>query len=135
GNMILSRLRRVYQSYGEEQILWTEGRIELTDNAVIAYHYDGPYPPTATPAAAELRHEVDVPNGENSTLAISRAFVTAVAKNDASYIRSPFDDAMNSLAAVLGANISDALGGQRVYLEELLTSDAFAHFRQKPQGE
>ncbi len=135
GNMILSRLRRVYQSYGEEQILWTEGRIELTDDAVIAYHYDGPYPPTANPAAAELRHKVDVPTGENSTLAISRAFVTAVAQNDASPIRSPFDDAMNSLAAVLGANISDALGGQRVYLEELLTSDEFARFRQKPQGE
>ncbi|MCB0186450.1 MAG: hypothetical protein KDE31_19415, partial [Caldilineaceae bacterium] len=135
GNMILSRLRRVYQSYGEEQILWNEGRIELTDDAVIAYHYDGPYPPAANPSAVELRHEVDVPNGENSTLAISRAFVTAVAQNDASLIRLPFDDAMNSLAAVLGANISDALGGQRVYLEELLTSDEFARFRQKPQGE
>ncbi|MCB0061425.1 MAG: Gfo/Idh/MocA family oxidoreductase [Caldilineaceae bacterium] len=131
GNMILSRLRRVYQSYGEEQILWTEGRIELTDDAVIAYHYDGPYPPTVNPTAAELRHEVDVPDGENSTLAISRAFVTAVAQNDPTRIRSPFDDAMNSLAAVLGANISDTLGGKRVYLEELLTGDEFARFRQK----
>lgn len=132
GNMILSRLRRVFQSYGEEQILWNEGRIELTDNAVTAYHYDGPYPPTASPSATELRHDVEIPAGENSTLAISRAFVRAVAENDASLIRSPFDDAMNSLAAVLGANISDALGGKRVYLEELLTSDDYAQFRQKP---
>jgi predicted dehydrogenase len=132
GNMILSRLRRVYQSYGEEQVLWTEGRIELTDDAVIAYHYDGPYPPSTTPAAAELRHDVPVPDGENSTLAISRAFVNAVAHNDASLIRSPYDDAMNSLAAVLGANISDELGGQRVYLEALLTNEEFARFRQKP---
>ncbi len=132
GNLILSRLRRVYQSYGEEQILWNEGRIELTDDAVIAYHYDGPYPPTANPTAAELRHEVELPRGENTTLAIARAFVIAVAENDPSRIRSPFPDAMNSLAAVLGANVSDELGGVRVQLDDLLYGDDFARFRQKP---
>lgn len=131
GNLILSRLRRVFKSYTEEQILWNEGRIELTNDAVIAYHYDGPYPPETAPSEAELRHDVELPTGENTTVAIARAFVTAVATNDAGHIRSPFDDAMNSLAAVLGANISDELGGKRVYLDELLTGDEFARFRQK----
>lgn len=131
GNLILSRLRRVFKSYTEEQILWNEGRIELTNDAVTAYHYDGPYPPETNPSDAELRHAVEIPDGENTTLAIARAFVTAVAENDPSHIRSPFDDAMNSLAAVLGANISDEIGGKRVYLDELLTSDEFARFRQK----
>lgn len=134
GNLILSRLRRVYQSYGEEQILWNEGRIELTDDAVIAYHYDGPYPPPTNPLEAELRHEVEVPDGENTTLAIARAFVEAVAHNDPSRIRSPFPDAMNSLAAVLGANISDELGGVRVQLDDLLYGDDFARFRRKPES-
>ncbi len=134
GNLILSRLRRVYQSYNEEQILWNEGRIELTDDAVIAYHYNGPYPPTSNPNAAELRHEVEVPDGENTTLAIARSFVEAVAHNDPGRIRSPFPDAMNSLAAVLGANISDELGGVRVQLHDLLYGDDFARFRQKPEN-
>ncbi len=132
GNLILSRLRRVFKSHGEEQILWNEGRIELTSDAVTAYHYDGDYPPTSVPADDELRHTVELPEGESTTLAIARAFVTAVAENDASHIRSSFDDGMNSLAAVLGANISDELGGKRVYLDELLTSDEYARFRQKP---
>lgn len=131
GNMILSRLRRVFASYGEEQILWNEGRIELTSNGVTAYHYDGPYPPETVPTTTDVRHEISLPSGENPTVAITRAFVQAVAENDPSYIRSPFSDAVNSLAAVLGANISDELDGKRIDLDKLLTDNEYTRFRQK----
>jgi hypothetical protein len=39
---------------------------------------------------------------------------------------------MNSLAAVLGANVSDELGGERVNVEQLLRAEKFAAYRQKP---
>ncbi|MBX3010237.1 MAG: Gfo/Idh/MocA family oxidoreductase [Caldilineaceae bacterium] len=134
GNLILSRLRRVFSPYQEQQILWNEGRLALEDDAVVIHAYHGPYPPSSQPTTAEVQRILPVGPAQDTTLAISRAFVEAVAHNDPTRIRSPFPDAMNSLAAVLAANISDELQGQRVNLHELLTSPAYAHFRQKPSA-
>jgi len=38
---------------------------------------------------------------------------------------------MNSLAAVLAANISDDLGGVRVEIDELMSADKYAAYRKK----
>jgi hypothetical protein len=38
---------------------------------------------------------------------------------------------MNSLAAVLAANFSHELGGERIDLQALLTDDRYAEFRKK----
>lgn len=132
GNLILSRLRRVFSPYQEQQILWNEGRIALEDEAVVIHAYGGAYPPSRQPTRAEVQRELEVAPAQDTTLAVSRAFVEAVAHNDPSRIRSPFADAMNSLAAVLAANVSDELKGARVNLHDLLTSAEYARFRQKP---
>lgn len=132
GNLILSRLRRVFSPYQEQQILWNEGRLALEDEAVVAHYYRGPYPPTSQPTASEVQHELAIAPAKDTTLAIARAFVEAVAHNDPTPIRSSFTDAMNSLAAVIAANVSDELQGARVDLHALLTSDEYARFRQKP---
>lgn len=133
GNLRLSRLRRVFTNEETQQVLWNEGRVVLESNAVVVYHYDGTYPPPAPPTNAEVRHLLDVPPAKDTTLAIAHAFITAVAQNRPELIRSPFADAMNSLTAVLGANVSDELGGARVNLHELRTTAQYTRFRQRPQ--
>ena len=55
----------------------------------------------------------------NAFAAQADAFITAVEANDPTIVRSPYRDAMNSLAAVLGANRSAELGGELVHLKDL----------------
>jgi predicted dehydrogenase len=132
GTITLSRLRRVYHSDFGHRVLWNEGHLHLEPNELVVYHYDGPYPPTESPAAAQVRQTLATPPANNTTYAISRAFMLAVAERAPELIRSPFGEAMNSLTAVLAANVSDALDGARVYLDELLTSERYAAFRARP---
>ncbi len=46
-------------------------------------------------------------------------------------MRSSFTDAMNSLAAVLAANVSDDLGRARVEIGELMNSEKYTAYRKK----
>jgi predicted dehydrogenase len=131
GSMTLSRLRRVFHTSAQHLLLWNEGRIEIEADGVTAYHYDGPYPPPALPTEQALRHSLYAGPRGNTDYAISSAFVRAITENRPALIRSPFSDAMNSLAAVLGANLSDTLGGRRVVIEELRSGDAYAPYRQR----
>lgn len=50
----------------------------------------------------------------------AKAFVAAVRKGDPKAVRSPYRDALNSLAAVLGANASAERGGERVRLDDMV---------------
>lgn len=129
GNMRLSRLRKVFAAHSEHQILCTESRLELNGRDLIEYAYQGDYPPPEQPTPEQTRRLNDLPEAKNGTLEIARAFVTAVAQNDPTLIRSPFPDAMNSLAAVIGANVSDQLDGRRVMVADLLAGDEYEAFR------
>lgn len=120
GNMRLSRLRKVFAAHSEHQVLCTESRLDLDGRDLVEYAYRGDYPPTEQPTPAQTRRLIDLSAPRDTTLEIARAFVTAVAQNDPSLIRSPFSDAMNSLAAVLGANVSDERNGERVVIADLL---------------
>lgn len=131
GTMTLSRLRKVYATQSLHQVLWSEGHLRLEGDDVVAYHYDGEYPPSALPSRESVRHKLPLSASQNSTRAISRAFVRAVGEEDKTLIHSPFSDAMNSLAAVIAANVSDELGGIRVDLDELLTVPRYAKYRTK----
>ena len=132
GTMTLSRLRRVYADFMDHQVLWTEGRAEICWEGVTMYEYDGPYPPSQPPPQGAVTKTLYEGRGGDDTFAISKVFMRAIAENRPELIRSPFGDAMNSLAAVIGANVSDELGGERVYVDQLLNADRFAAFRQKP---
>jgi predicted dehydrogenase len=132
GTMVLSRLRRAYFNQTEHKVLWNEGVVEIERDGVVVYTYGGDYPPAKRPDMAQIRRTLDLPHSTNSTYGVSRAFIQAVAEDRPDLIRSSFADAMNSLAAVLAANVSDELGGQRVDVNELLTDDKYARFRQKP---
>ena len=56
------------------------------------------------------------------TYEFGKAFVRSVAAGDPSWIRSPFRDGMNSLAAVLAANESHARNGARIHLADWLAA-------------
>jgi predicted dehydrogenase len=131
GTMILSRLRRAYFDETDHKVLWSEGVLEITRDGVSVCRYEGDYPPAQAPKVAQVRRPLDLAHTVNSTYGISRAFVQAIAEGRPELIRSPFAEAMNSHAAVLAANVSDELGGQRVALAELLTTEKYARFRQK----
>ena len=132
GNMTISRLRRVFHTFLDHQILWNEGRLVLEGDRTVAYHYDGEYPPAKPPTAEEVTHVVDRSERGDTDLAISASFLQAIADNSPARVRSPFDDAMNSLEAVLAANVSDALGGERVQLAELRDGERYRAFREAP---
>ena len=63
---------------------------------------------------------------------ISRAFLSAITTGDSAHLHSTFSSSMNSRAAVLGANASDQLGGERIELKDFLVDDKYDRFRQKP---
>ncbi len=132
GNLLMSRLTRVFHGDGYEVVLWTHGMLKFEGTDVMVYHYDGPYPPTQPPRREDVRNAIDLPDAEESAPAISRAFIDAVRQKSTDPLRSTFGSSMNSLAAVLAANVSDRLHGERVVLRELETSDRYAPFRRKP---
>lgn len=131
GVMTLSRLRRVFASHGDHQVLWNEGRVSLERDELTAFYYDGDYPPAQRPQPEEVRHLLHGQNTKNTTYEIAAAFAQAVQEKRQDLLRSSFTDAMNSLAAVIAANISDQMGGARVEIEELMHSDKYTAQRAK----
>ena len=132
GSLMYSKLRRVYRSDGDEIILWDHGQIKFEADGPVSYHYDGPYPPITPPELEQLRHPIPIPAASDPAPEINHTFLTAIATGDRSAIRSPFSDAMNSLAAVLAANASHVLQGERIALKRFATEARYAPFRSKP---
>jgi predicted dehydrogenase len=60
------------------------------------------------------------PAPTNPFAAQATAFLQAVRRGDPGAVKSPYSEALNSLAAVLGANESAARGGELVRIEEFL---------------
>lgn len=133
-NLILSRLRRTFYGDGYDDILWDHGHLKVEADGPVAYCYDGPYPPDPRPSADALRHPLEVGERGDSTFNINRHFVDALVSGDESHLRNTFGSSMNSHAAVLGANISDLLGGRKIDVAELMESEEFAQYRRKPAG-
>lgn len=61
-----------------------------------------------------------LPPAPEETPSIDTAFVRAVASGNAVFLRSPYDDALRSVAVTLAANLSAENGGRLVRMEELL---------------
>jgi predicted dehydrogenase len=131
GNLLMSRLRKVYHSDGYQIIMWDHGHLKLEGDGVVAYYYDGPYPPEARPLDGEVRHPVPTPPKVDTNLAISSAFVDAIRSGDSSKMLSTYSSSMNSLAAVLAANVSHFRGGERIDLRAFTEDAAYAEYRVK----
>ena len=106
GNLIMSRLRRVFRNDGYQNLLWDHGHLKVGSTRVTAYFYDGPYPPDGHPDADQITHPVATSGKVDTTLAIATAFVKAVEVGSHDPLLSTYASSMNSLAAVLAANFS-----------------------------
>ena len=62
----------------------------------------------------------EIPERCNAFAVQARAFVEAVRRADPALTRSPYPEALNSLAAVLGANVSAAKGGELLQLDDFI---------------
>jgi len=132
-HLIMSRLRKTFWGDNYHDIMWDRGHLKNDDKGPVAYYYDGTYPPPEGRVDPDgLRHTLDLGPRNDSTLEIARAFVTAVGEKSEEPLLNTFASSLNSHAAVLGANISDQLDGQRINLEDLLHSDEYSQFRKKP---
>lgn len=134
GNLLMSRLRKVYHTGGYQIAMWDHGHLVQEGKEAVAYYYDGPYPPTEKPSGDSVRHVLDMPGPRDTTYEINKAFVEAVQSKDESKMLNTFASSMNSLAAVLAANVSHERGGERIGLAKFLTSDPYAGYRQRPEG-
>ena len=132
-NLVLTRLRKTFWGDAYQDIAWDRGHLKIEAEGPVAYYYDGPYPPPDKIDPATLRHPLSTEARNDSTLAINQAFVDALCRGSQEPLRNTFSSSMNSLAAVLAANVSDQLDGRRVVLDELLGSEEYAAFRKKPQ--
>ncbi len=61
-----------------------------------------------------------LPPAPVETISIDNAFVRAIVSGNATFLRSPYDDAMKSAAVTLAANLSAENGGRLVKMEEVL---------------
>jgi len=132
GTLNFTRLRRTFWGDGYQDLAWDHGHLQIEAEGPVAYYYEGPYPPQGKVDPAALRHPLQTGPRGDTTLAISRAFVDAAQKGDASFLLNTFSSSMNSHTAVLGANLSDQLGGEKVDLKEFLTHPKYTAFRRKP---
>ncbi len=134
-NLLMARLRKTFWGDGYAGLMWDHGHVKVEGDEVAAYYYDGPYPVDGRPSAGDLRHVLPMPQKRDGTFHINQCFVEAVGRGDDSTLRNTFSSSLNSLAAVLAANLSDRLGGRKIQLDEFATSAEFADFRRKPNQE
>ena len=113
GNLVLSRLRRVANVIAEHRVFCAESQVDIRRDAVIAYGGN------RNAAADRVLWQGAT---EDGTYPFVKAFVQAVRDGNPALIRSPFADAMRSLAGVLAANASQALEGQRMYMGDFLAA-------------
>lgn len=129
----LTRLRQTFWGDSYQDIAWDHGHLKIEAEGPVAYYYDGPYPPPEGKVdQSALRHVLPAGPRGDTTLAIGQAFVAAASRSDTSPLLNTFASSMNSHSAVLGANISHLLGGEKVELGELLHHPKYAAFRKKP---
>jgi hypothetical protein len=130
-HLSMSRLRKTFWGDSYNDIIWDRGHLKLEDGGPVAYYYNGPYPPSGPVETETLRHPLNIGQRNNNTLEINRAFIQAVNKKSEQTLFNTFSSSINSHVAVLGANVSDELGGKRVLLSDLLSKDSYSDFRKK----
>ena len=96
-----------------------ESGIEKSDLLVVSDEHLLEYYPDRLVENGEVVWETD--QKENGFARQAEAFIRAVQKDDHDVMRSSYADAMNSLAAVLGANLSAENGGQVVHTADLVS--------------
>jgi predicted dehydrogenase len=135
-NILFTKPARSYYNGRFEYIIHTHGTIKLEDDYV-DYRFDGEWPPAEKPTNADVRHVISAgPHGgamgPDSTKGISEAFATSIIEEKPENRLNSFNSSINSLAAVLAANISNDLDGDKIVIDEFINDDKYAQYRVNP---
>ena len=137
GTLIFTKPARSYYNGRYDCIIWEHGTIKLEDDFV-DYHFDGAWPPADKPGLNDVRKVVskgphNTAMGPENTTDLSKAFAEGIQLGKPELLRNTFESSINSLAAVLAANISNDLGGEKIELDEFINGDKFAKYRKNPK--
>lgn len=137
GNLVFTKPGRAFLTERYDYIITPESHIKFEDDLVV-YHYDGDdYPPAERPSLDQVRKVIAPgprpnPMGAENTFELSRSFVRSITESNPELRYNSFRSSMNSLAAVLAANVSDELDGEKIDLKAFETSEKFAKYRSAP---
>ena len=135
-NLLFTKPARSYYNGRFDYIIHTHGTIKLEDD-IVDYRFDGEWPPIEKPTDADVRHVISkgphtTAMGQESTLAIGKAFATSIVESKPENRLNSFNSSVNSLASVLAANISNDLDGEKIVIEEFINDDKYAGYRVNP---
>ena len=136
-NLILTRPAGVYHPERYDYILTTHSMIKFEDDLVV-YGDDDSVTGLGDRAAGDAQRRVLAtgphadPMQFHNTLELAGRFVESVTSGRPGLALSSFRSGLNSLCAVLAANASHELGGERISLSEFAGSDKYARFRRPP---
>ncbi|MBM3958341.1 MAG: Gfo/Idh/MocA family oxidoreductase [SAR202 cluster bacterium] len=136
-SLIFTRPGRVMANERYDYILSSRSLVKFEDD-LVGYWYEGKeFRPAKRPTDAELRHILargphQDAMGQHNTLKLDQAFVRAVSQQDQGLLKTDFRGGLNSLAAVLAANVSDERKGERVSIDAFSNSPQYAKYRTKP---
>ena len=140
GNLILTRPAGVFHPERYDYILTTHAMIKFEDDLVV-YGGEGPTTGLGERRSGEPRRRVLAtgphadPMQFHNTLELARRFVESITRGRPELVQSSFRSGLNSLCAVLAANASHELGGERISLSRFAQSDEYAQFRRPRRHE
>ena len=145
GNLIMTRPGGVFYTERYDYILTEKSMIKFEDD-LIAYgldsdHYDinkrrEHFKKGNVFAEDQLKKVIakgphENAMGQHNTKSISENFINSIIKNDSALRFNSFKSSINSLSAVLAANASSALKGEKISLADFETSSKYSGFRSK----
>ena len=136
-NLILTRPAGVYHPERYDYILTTHSMIKFEDD-LVAYGDDDSATGLGERGSGRGRRRVlaEGPHADpmqfHNTLDLASGFVESITRESPELAHSSFRSGLNSLCAVLAANASHQLGGERILISEFAGSDEYAQFRRPP---
>lgn len=135
-NILFTKPARSYYNGRFDYIIHTHGSIKLEDD-IVDYRFDGDWPPVEKPTVDQVRHVIsagpqDNAMGKESTLGLGASFASSIIEKKPENRLNSFNSSINSLAAVLAANISNDLDGEKIVIDEFINDDKYAKYRKNP---
>ena len=139
-NLLYTKPARSYFSENYEYIITTHSTVKFEDDYVAYEYLDKDWPPSNKPNLKDLRKVISKnPSKEpmmefENTYKMIRTFVEALDSNDKSKLRCNYENSINSIASVLAANASNLLNGDKININEFITSTKFSKYRSKEKN-
>ncbi|MCH2307329.1 MAG: Gfo/Idh/MocA family oxidoreductase [SAR202 cluster bacterium] len=129
-NLIFLRPANVMYQERFDYILTTHSILKFEDDLVAYENYNPTTKKNNRTILATGPHTE--PMGRRNTFEISKAFAESITTNNSKLRLTSFQNSINSLSAVLAANVSHTLNGERILLEDFCNHPKFSKYRKKP---